>query len=374
MRILFSFAAVFLAIILVGCGGSVTNTSTQNGQPVPAAFMFTAGPNAPAAQSFSVSNAGMLTAMATATPLTIGDPVTVNTDTTGRFLYVWQQALENDDTGDVGTTDGLSVYRINASAGTLQEVPGSPLLTPDTRLPSNMFFSTSGLAFTREGSNIGVYRQDNTTGLLHELPGSPYALAGQLAAVSPSGNMIVVLSPADSSARTYSIDATTSAPTLLSSATLSGPVGGQAVVSPDGRSLIANFGTATDLANGLDIFRVATDGSLTRASSVPLPSTSQMTISSDGRFLYVVTSSQVMSFALDTTNGRATQISSAAYSPLGPVLTAPVISGSNLFVSEFFHVSRFPIDPVNGSVGAGSLAADITSGAQWLNVVPATGP
>jgi hypothetical protein len=72
-----------------------------------------------------------------------------------------------------------------------------------------------------------------------------------------------------------------------------------------------------------------------------------------------------------TGNFAALPGSPVAYAPIGPILTPPIASGNALFVSEFFHIRTFPIDPTNGTLGAGALAAEVPSGSMWLALSPA---
>jgi hypothetical protein len=367
MRFAVFSGTILLAALLAGCGGSVQHTTT-NTQVPPSAFMFVSSPNNAIVVGYGVSSSGMLSQLGTTSAtLTPGSPLFLNTDPAGHFLYVSQEAIDDDDTGQEIGADGLSIFHIDQNSGMLTQVgPFIPL--SDTRLPLAILFSPSGFALTGEGTNVGVFRQDASTGLLQEVQGSPFALGGQLAAVSPAADIFVTFTPADSMVHTFSVDAS-GTPKLVSSTALSGHAGGQALFTRDGGTLLATFGDPqTEQSFGFDVFTVAPDGTLALVKSVALPHSSQLAFTPDQRFLYTVSSADISTFS--TTNFTAVG-SPMAFSPIGPILTPPVVSGNALFVSEFFHIHSFPADLTTGALGADTDAADISSGAMWMGVSPA---
>jgi len=298
MRILCLCGALCLALALAGCGGSAASQTPPPPPPSsPATFLFTASPNSPTVVSLGVSSSGSLSTLPSSpTPLSLGQAISLSSDLAGHFVYAWQQQTIDDDTGRTIGSNGLSIYRVD-STGALHEVTGSPIAAPAARLASSMLFSSAGLAFTREGANTGVSHQDATTGLLNEVVGSPFALTGQLAAASQTGNLLVTLSTSDSSVHSYAVDPT-GIPRASGSATLSGHVGGQALLSNNGSTLLATFGDpAVDSAFGFDVFDVAPNGALTKRTSVALPHSAQLAFNSDQRFLYAVSSTEISEFS-----------------------------------------------------------------------------
>lgn len=366
MRTVCFFGLLCLALPLAGCGGSATpKTTITSPQSSPAAFMFTASPNSPTVVSLGIfANSSLSQLPSSPMTLALGQATSLSSDLAGHFVYVWQQQTVDDDTGAIIGENGLQVFRVDSSTGALHDVAGSPMPIPPARLPSATLFSSS-LAFTREGANTGVFRQDATTGLLNEVVGSPFALTGQLAATSQTRNLLVTLSAADTSIHTYTLDAA-GVPQLSGSATLSGHVGGQALFSRDGLTLLATTGDPTvDSTFGFDIFNVAADGSLAKRASITLPDAAQLAFSSDQGFLYAVSPTMISEFSA-TGNFAALPGSPMAYAPIGPILAPPIASGNTLLVSEFFHIRTFPIDPAGGTLGAGALATEVPSGSMWL--------
>jgi 6-phosphogluconolactonase (cycloisomerase 2 family) len=301
--------------------------------------------------------------------LSLGSPVSMSTDPSGQFVYAWQQQIEDDDVGVVGE-NGLSAYRVNRSTGALTEVPGSPLKTTQARVASAMVFAPTGLAFTRETSAIGVYRMDAATGMLAEQPGSPYALKAIPVAVTPNGKWLIAASQADSTIDTFSIDRVSGALTLHASSKLTGHVSANALLATNGSTVFVSVGDPMlDQTFGVDAFAVAGDGGVSLANSTPLEHSSQIALSADGNVLYAVSSFDISAFHVNAADGTLALIGSPGpYDPVGPI-SAPVVSGNELFVSEFFQVRSFALDPATGSIGGNTIAADTPSSASWLAVV-----
>lgn len=134
-------------------------------------------------------------------------PSSVVVDPSGQFIV----AVSN-------TTDRLMVFRLDASSGELQPVPGSPFAT-GTRSPFSVRFHPSGrfLYVGARFSGVGAFSFDPQTGAIKALPGSPVPAQRRTreVAIHPSGKFLYASNGYSNSVSAYAIDENTGSLTEL---------------------------------------------------------------------------------------------------------------------------------------------------------------
>ena len=125
-------------------------------------------------------------------------PSDVVIDPSGQFVV----AVSN-------TSDRLMVFRLNASNGEVQPVPGSPFVT-GTRSPFSVRFHPSG-RFVYVGvrfGGVGAFSFDSETGFIKPLPGSPFPAQRRTREVTvhPSGKFLYASNGFSNSISAYRID------------------------------------------------------------------------------------------------------------------------------------------------------------------------
>jgi 6-phosphogluconolactonase len=265
--------------------------------------------------------------------------------------------------GDIWSSKGISVYKVDATTGKLRLVAGSPFvagtnpvasaITPNGRfayvvnkdsrsvsaykvnastgaLTATRSFGLtdwssdpSGIAIDPEGrhayvvSNAGVsaFSIDAETGSLTPIPGSPFASVGGEAfgtasiAVDPSGRFAYVLNYFHNAVYAYAIDATGAlkpAASPLPAGQKSNEPGESSTVTIDPKGKFA-YVTA-----GCCLYVYAIDartGALTPSAHLGLGeagdfSLKAFTIDPTGRFAYALNGGRIYAYAIDATNGR----------------------------------------------------------------------
>ncbi|MBM0104775.1 beta-propeller fold lactonase family protein [Steroidobacter sp. S1-65] len=104
------------------------------------------------------------------------NPVTVQFDPTGRYLYAGHAAS--------GPSFNLRAYAVDTATGALTAGPGSPFSTPSSPTSLNVDASGNYLYVTHESSNqLSSYRIETETGRLAALPTSPATVGAMPGAV-----------------------------------------------------------------------------------------------------------------------------------------------------------------------------------------------
>ncbi len=247
----------------------------------------------------------------------------------GEFVYI--ATVRRVKRADVVTGDsGISAYAIDATAGTLTPVSGSPFwmggvasLTVD---PAGRFLYATRPSFRTGGDEVWAYNIDSTTGALTPVPGSPFQTRPhpQSILVEPSGRFVYVANTGgtfespDPSLSAYAIDPTTGtlAPVPGSPFPVEkGAVTHSVTIDPSGRFLYAaNSGARNISAYTLD----ATTGALTSVPGSPyltggIPT--RVTGDRSGHFVYVTTTGSpqspmgsVLAYTVDSTTGALTPV------------------------------------------------------------------
>lgn len=147
------------------------------------------------------------------------DSLSMTIDPTGNFLFV-------------ASAEGqISAYKINATTGALTLVPGSPFNNNTanqsgfhdiTVSPSGKFLYTT--RFTPD-SSVLVFAINQTTGALTPAAGSPFAVGTSAASLAfdPSGQFAYVSDAQDLVVRQLSVNSTTGAVAIVSSAGVNVP-------------------------------------------------------------------------------------------------------------------------------------------------------
>lgn len=281
------YAVVVFASLLVGCGGLGTGSQQSSSLPSSAELVFIAdnsvGLPSPVIRSFQFdSKTGSLKEIATPTNAVWSRPLVV--DPMGRFLYA----------GPIQTTaQGLWGYKINAAAGQLTPMTGSP------------FFS---------------------------LFGGP-----TLIAIDPSGKFLY------DDGQPYSIDQNTGALSTLKNFSGVGP----AIITKDGVG-IQFFCPVVGGPGTLSSYRIDASGNLSNLANVSVTCVSPFGIPAvdpTGKFVYV----SAAVFKLDPSTGSMTQTPGSF--PVLPLAFDPF--GRFLYASEVTNASAidgFAIDSTSGAL------------------------
>ncbi|WP_077445506.1 beta-propeller fold lactonase family protein [Rhodanobacter sp. C05] len=274
----------------------------------------------------------------------------------------------------VANSRSISAYRINASTGTLTDVPGSPFA--DQGGPKFLAVNPSAtLAYVANvtGGTVSVYGVNTTTGALTEIAGSPFAAGSQpyVVKVSADGAMVYVGNRMSQAFTPYRIAPTTGAIT---------PATGD-----NGNSIrhLAEYLPAPDVTvspagpfaywlvnDGIEAFRIdAADGSNQEipGTKIANPDAKSITINPEGTLAYVTeqhlnNTGDVLAYRLNATTGELTPV------PRNPVATGlqnPVAVAVNP-TGTFAYVANKGYGFAEGTISAYRINA--TTGA--LTEVP----
>ncbi|MBZ5648571.1 MAG: lactonase family protein [Acidobacteriia bacterium] len=205
-----------------------------------ARFVYAGASGSAAIQGFTITSAtGVLTGMG-GTVATVGNPLRMVEDPTGKFLFVAEGAsgvevftianggaLTHVQTVALGAANGIAVtakyayvadgatgvnaYSIDTTTGMLTPVGGA--LAAGTN-PSNVAVSPNGafVFVTNSGSNdVSAYTVTSSTGALTAVAGSPFAASTfpVAVAVDPSSRYVYVANQTAGSVSIFTIDTTT---------------------------------------------------------------------------------------------------------------------------------------------------------------------
>jgi 6-phosphogluconolactonase (cycloisomerase 2 family) len=315
--------------------GALTPSTPVTARDAPAAIALTAGPapvmvtprfayvanqNSNNISGFRIdATAGTLIAIA-GSPFPAGTgPVSVAVDPSGRFAYV-ANLFSND----------ISGFRIDAAAGTLIPIAPFPAggqseaVTVD---PSGRFAYVA----IADGSILG-FTIDAATGILTAI-GPPFPTGvgpfPESIAVDPSGRFVYVANSISNTVSGFALDAATGTLTAISLPSPAGNFPQSVAVDPSGRFVyVANALSNTVSGFALD----AATGVLTAISGSPFPTgASPLSVAVDpsGRFVYVANggSNTLSGFATDATTGALSAISGSPF-PAGIIPDSIAVTGT----------------------------------------------
>lgn len=293
----------------------------------------------------------------------------MQTDPRGRFLFTSEQASSSFFGVQLGTS-GIGALTINRASGAVSPAPnGSVILNqPGNKLAVD---PAGTHLYTVVSASITVYLIDQTTGAL-SLSAALAASSnvGALVVVSPDGRFLFNIG--NGSATTYTIDPGTGIPRVTTFSASTGAVNEQDVaISPNGKYLyiidastttkvvlINSDGSLTPLSpspqmsgrgvsiavhpnsnfvyvvalnttglSSLEAFRVDSSGALSSVAGSPFAGGTHplfVSIDASGRFLYLASQAGLISFAIDSSAGALTQVSTASGSINNSVIIATV--------------------------------------------------
>ena len=294
-------------------------------------------------------------------------PSDVVIDPSGQFVVV----VSN-------TSDRLMVFRLNASNGEVQPVPGSPFVT-GTRSPFSIRFHPSGrfvYAGVRFGG-VGAFSFDPETGFIKPLPGSPFPAQRRTREITihPSGQFLYASNGFSNSVSAYRINEQSGGLTALSASPYSvGDFGGIDYLSksmfdvpPEAGGLPHSIDmdpqgqfvfVANKAAGSVSVFDVdGTTGDLKAVAGSPFfvgfnPYRSR--VHPSGRFVLTTlwADGKVAVHAIDRSSGRLTEVDGSpfAINSQTPVDLKFNADGNQVYVSNFDgnEITLFNMDVVSG--------------------------
>jgi 6-phosphogluconolactonase (cycloisomerase 2 family) len=329
--------------------------------------------SSPGVSGYAVdASAGFLTPVVGSPFLSLGEPTGLAATPAGQFLYVASR-----------DANSVLAYAIDGAGG-LTPVSGSPFPIPGGISPRAVTVDPTGhLAYVANGNsnNISAFTIDAGTGALTPLSGSPFPSAPHPAsiAVTPAGRFAYVanLDPGDGLVSGYTIDSATGALTPLAGSPF--PTGGapfSITVDPTGRfAYVANGSNV--LAYTID----GTTGALTPAPGSPYPQQAiSITVDPKGQFVYVtddeLANTAVVGYTIDAATGALTQLAGSPFpTGTGPLSIAVDPTGQFVYVvnTGINSVSAYAINRSSGvltPVAGSPFATEFGSRA----VITTTGP
>jgi 6-phosphogluconolactonase len=297
-------------------------------------FAYVANEDANNVSGYKINAAnGELTALE-GSPFTTGEsgPTSVAVDPAGRFLYVTNQYLQDND---------VAGFRIDCASGKLTPVPGSPFAAASG--PSAIAIDPSGrFAYVSNlGSNsVSAYTIDGSSGRLVPVSGSPFA-AGTFpasVAVDPLGKFVYVTNELSNSVSGYTINAKTGALTAIAGSPFAtGTFPLSVAVDPNDRfAYVADEGSGEISGYSIN----PTTGALTALATSPYAGgTGQfesITVDPTGGFVYLADEGGVFAYSI---NQNSTAIGGTGippmdlYGQLTPVTGSPFGGGTPAFAA-----------------------------------------
>jgi 6-phosphogluconolactonase (cycloisomerase 2 family) len=311
------------------------------------------------------ATAGALTTVA-GSPFAAGTaPADFAMDASGKFLYVANSG-----------SDDVSAFTIDSTTGALAAVTGSPFGTGTGSGPGAVSVNPSGkfaYVANQAGKSISIFPIDSGTGALGS-PSVKTTEAGQSAMhVDPSGRYLYVANAADQLLRTYRISSFTGGLSLISAArTRTQPValamtrGSKPLVVQPKFGYVANSGADSVYKYSVDASTGALSYDGAASSSVSSPQPYAIAVDPFNRFVYVANYSAyaVSGYTINSASGVLTSIGTTI-TP-GTDTDALVVDPSGRFLYVLNRNSGIP----NGSVSVYSInQADGTLGTSSIQTV-----
>ncbi len=256
----------------------------------------------------------------------------------------------------------VSAFKLNPNNGALSPVTGSPFAAGTG--PSALGINSTGVFLYsanvgNAGSNGGVSGWTvNSDGTLTAMNGSPFAASNSYAsiAVDPQARFVFAGQAAAAGIQGFSIAFNSGVLTATGGVvgTTGNPV--RMTEDPTGKFLYVAEG-----ASGVDVFTIASGGTLTNVQNVPLAAANGIAVSS--KFAYVADGSNgVFAYTINATTGQLTAVGAAVAAGNNPSNVAISPNGAFVFVTnqDSNDVSAYTVD---GSTGALTLVTGSPFGA-----------
>ncbi|HKV95311.1 MAG TPA: beta-propeller fold lactonase family protein [Candidatus Angelobacter sp.] len=372
--------AIVLLLAFTGCGSVGGSATTNNPSPTPtptppanspsptptpaSASRFIYG--TPGFESGSIQ-AGVIPSSGSVAPVAgspfdegLGTPSVIQIvgDVKGRFIYVLN--VEAIAVGMVIGEPGIAGFKINSQTGALSAVPGSPITFP---LRNNNFMVMDGTGhFLFEPNGLGdsastgfdVYAIDQNTGALTKTTSTSNAPpVGNFAAASTDGQF--VFNAGNGLVEAFSIVSSTGQLAATGAPLSTGGSAGPITVSSDGKFLyVANENQGT-----VAVFTIGAGGALSLVSGSPFaidPGAESLELTPDGRFLYVAAFTDTATGANQTVKGYAVNPAAGMFTPIPGAVVNNVDSVTIDFSGKFAYISSpgslfvYGIDPTTGGL------------------------
>jgi len=392
---LFLVFSATIALILAGCGGVSSASSTQPPAASPTPTPVTTPSPTPTPMPTATSSfiygiqafesetgyeAGQISPNGQVSPILppfnnsgLGQNIVIQliSDPQGRFLYGLN--IGASGAGQVIGQPGIAEMQISRPGGTLSLVPGSPLVFTVQNLGQLAIDGTGHFLYQPDVNTFDVYSIDQTTGLLTRTTAPTAGIAiGPFSTMSPDGRFL--FNASNTAVETLSVDANGNLvvvqPPVITGGSAIGVVG-QLTVSADNRFLyVLNQGS-------ISIFGIGTNGTLTPVIGSPFATDQNgmgFALTPTGNRLYLVAnpngSSMVEGFTFDPTASTLTPITEAI---IGDKATTVTVDGSGRFayITESGQLSTFAIDPATGDLTmVAQTSQPVSESPQSMVVVP----
>ena len=278
-------------------------------------------------------------------------------DPNGRFLFA--SVTSSSSLTDPHANGRIDVLAIGRTSGTLSPVANDSVVL--NQGGQKLSLDPMGrFLYTVINGGIAVYSIDHSSGTLTAIPGSPFGgNLGNLVAVSPDGKYLYNAGNGNASA--YTLDSTTGKPTATGTATSTGAASESDIaVTPDGKFLFIVDRSTTVKVLGLDA-----NGNLVPLA--PSPDTghrnTSIAIHPNGKFVYVANTSDgggsgsVQAFSLDSSGNLKSIEGTPDTARANFSQIAIDESGKYLFASTPNGVTSFEIDQTTGALTSKSVAS-----------------
>jgi 6-phosphogluconolactonase (cycloisomerase 2 family) len=290
--------------------------------------------------------------------------IEITTDPQQRFVYVLNVGAQA--AGELIGHPGICGFKINQNAGTLDRVPGSPIIF--TAFTNGNFIVVDGAGrFLFEpngqgsgpGTSFDVYSIDQNSGALRKtLAGSNAPPVGAFSAASSEGRFL--FNAGNGLVEVFSIAPRTGQLTAVAGTPISASgSGGPMAITRDGKFLyVANQTEGT-----VSVFAISAAGNLAPVAGAPFPIDTlaeDIVLSPDGKFLYVAAFpgavSTVKGYAVSPSAGMFAPISGAAVSNASSVTLDQ--SGKFAYITQNLDgLTTYSIDSATGALTRVSHAA-----------------
>jgi 6-phosphogluconolactonase (cycloisomerase 2 family) len=339
------------------------------------------------------STAGTITAFAldantgvptqvTGSPFAAGANITLlGMHPNGKFMY----AKRGPQTQTVA--NGIAVFAINETTGSLSEIAGSPFDTSAN--PLAIAFDATGrnlyaghlLVQSTSEFNVRAYSVDPDSGALTTISGSPFPSPASPVSldVDSTGKYLYVANAQSNQLTTYLIDHGDSSLSQLPASPSNVGANPTLVTTDEGTmplSLSSKFVYVTDPAGSIRSFNIAADGTVSAGTSPAPTATAPLGITLDpqGRFAYVADPGEnaVRIYAVNPASGALSEIAGSPVSTGGdPQSVAIAPSGRHAYVSipSTTSIVKYTIDANTGGLSS-PVTRNVTDDVQDLVITP----